>query len=403
MDKMKREFKNLFAMQIVNLRNQAKKSFELTLSSICLNSILTDFDATVVKYKIQVSEFFEDHVKEFMYPGEKWEYDLSYKEDMDKFAAEIRLVQINKTLEKEKELLELEMGHSIGACLDTPGKELWSLLRMNYASSLEKQLAHLDGVFKGMALSPEEKVEQNRIIREKAEAIIATKLNDYVNFLSLKMHKKFDEEFRYDSGHIPRIFKNAREIKDSFMKARNAALTLLDLFFINRSTDSRLDYVHLLLPNGVDEEISFSYPKVDSKYVIKKESECRRLYEEFVFQIESSYADAQKSMLLHTQQGSIPIWVWVLLLVLGYSHVKEYIFNPFVWVLLIAGFTLFFSSGNVYREKLREFLRGYPTAMLVISMVQEKLGFNLFEPEERKVEKPREVRKIVREPEPKEE
>ena len=45
------------------------------------------------------------------------------------------------------------------------------------------------------------------------------------------MHNKFDEEFRYSKGHIPRIFKSSKEIKIIFTKARNSSLQLINLFF----------------------------------------------------------------------------------------------------------------------------------------------------------------------------
>lgn len=377
-DKMKKDIKNLFIQQVGVIRGKSLKSFEMLLSSQTTKKILPNFDLTVEGIKKEVEGFFMEQVNDVQYPGEKWEYENQKQfliEEIDKFVQEVRKVQIERIIDKEKEDLETEISNSIAPFINNPNKQMWSDIRKCYFLALKDKDQLLKESFKGLKITDEEMKDFVQLLKDKADSFVFQKIQETSSLLALKMHRKFDEEFKYDSGHIPRVFNNAREIKEAFSKARNLALEYIDLFFLYRLSDSRLDDLHISIPQIDDANSSFKYPKIDSKFIIKNEQECKRLYEEFVYKIESSYSDAQRTMLLHTQNQTVPMYFWILLLVLGWNEITFFLFNPLYMAILIIVLTFLFT--NYQKGKVADLMKQYPTAAITIKMIQEKIGITL--------------------------
>lgn len=396
-DKMKKDVKSLFLQQVGVIRGKSLKSFEMLLSSQTSKKITPNFDSLVEEIKKQVDVFFMEQVLDVQYPGEKWEYENQKQfllEEIEKFTIEVRKTQIERIIDKEKEDLEIEISQSISSFLNNPNKQMWSDIRKCYYLALNDKEEHLKEAFKGLKITDEELKDFKQTLVDKADSFVFQKINETSSLLPLKMHRKFDEEFKYDAGHIPRVFNNAREIKDAFSKARNLSLEYIDLFFLYRLNDSRLDDLHITIPQIDDANSSFKFPKVDSKFVLKNEQECKRLYEEFVYKIESSYSDAQRTMLLHTQNQTVPMYFWILLLVLGWNELTFFLFNPLYLAILIIVLTISFT--HYQKGKVSQLMQQYPGAAFTIKMIQEKLGVNLidfntiFEKEEVKNQPPKE-------------
>src|SRR5690606_20486101 len=134
-------------------------------------------------------------------------------------------------------------------------------------------------------------------LNEHAEKTIKDKVVDAASFISLKLHKKFDEEFRYSQGHVPRVWNSGHDIKKFFKHARDSALEILDLLFLFRLKDPNLDAIHLGIPSIDDpDQAAFKFPSgLDPSLIIIDQTDCMRHYEAFVVKIETAYADAQRA------------------------------------------------------------------------------------------------------------
>jgi len=370
-DKMRKDMKNIFLQLLGNFMNNAKKSFEQLMLSITGNgqNILQNFEQVVSERKQTVIAWFDEHAQESMLPLEKWDYSSPRSlllSDIDAFIQEVRKVQILRITEKQMKSLEEKLSDPIARIFSNPTKALWAALRSLRASSIDACYQNIPEKFEyyGMKISEAEVVEQREKLTEKIDNVLDRKILDYTSILSLKMHKIFDESFRYGPGNIPRIWTDTRSIDDAFIKARSDALLLLDLLFLNRLRETELDEVHLRLPiplssgsnsQTTDGSNSFEYPLSTEAFDANKKScilldaeNCRRIYDEFVISIASAYSDAQHQQLLNTQRVSIPWWIYILLLALGWNELMTVLSSPMYLIIVLA---LFFLFGLKYLQR----------------------------------------------------
>jgi protein SEY1 len=388
-DQMKKEIKNLSIQQLNFLKEKMERKFEKELSNFTGNGkqIVVSFDENVSTLKDKEVELFKYESSEILFPGENWDAVIATQiagtlgEEIDHLISEARIVQIERILEKEKSKLEQDLTRDISELVNNPTKSLWEDIRKIYSSCVE--FDKLGESFLGLRLSKEEEMENESMLKNTVESIIHIKVSDSADFLSLKMHNRFDEEFRYTKGHVPRIWKDSKSIKIAFNNARNSSLELIDLFFLFR-LNKELDSVHIQLPSpSKDDEndaSTFRFPDVkDSTLILKNAKECKRLYEEFVVKIETTYSDAQRTMMLHAQKTHIPMWLYGLIVVLGWNEFVWIFTNPiYLIIFLVVGSLVGYSYA---KQSIEDYLRNEASVQtrLTAKLVLQSIPFKLFD------------------------
>jgi protein SEY1 len=399
-DQMKKEIKNLSIQQLNFLKEKMERKFEKELSNLTGNGkqIVVSFDENVKILKDKQVELFKYESSEILYPGENWDIVISSQisdtlsEEIDHLISEARNVQIERILEKEKTKLDQDLTRDISDLVNNPTKQLWEDIRKVYSSCI--QFDKLSESFQGLKLSKEEEMENEAMLKNTVETIIHTKVSDSADFLSLKMHNRFDEEFRYTKGHVPRIWKDSKSIKLAFNNARNSSLELIDLFFLFR-LNKELDSTHITLPSPSNEDendaTSFQFPEIkDSTLILKNSKECKRLYEEFVVKIETTYSDAQRTMMLHAQKTHIPMWLYGLIVVLGWNEFVWIFTNPiYLIIFLVVGSLVGYSYA---KQSIEDYLRNEASVQtrLTAKLILQSIPFKLFDLDDDEVKEEKE-------------
>jgi hypothetical protein len=196
-------------------------------------------------------------------------------------------------------------------------------------------------------------------LRGNARESLFNKIKDSASHLSLRMHKKFEDQFRYifficfmpnvcrfENG-LPRVFKKLQDITSKFQSARDYALQLLDLFFLFR-LDPALDDYHLDLDANA-EEGDFQFPQSSNpefeKNIILGEDACLRIFDNFTLKCQGSLKDAQANFLAQqARRTNLPMWIFPILLILGWNEIMYVLSRPLLLlVILLIGLILFWT------------------------------------------------------------
>ena len=333
---------------------------------------------------------------------EKNEIFKTLKEEIKIFIVEIRKIQIERILEKEKLKYEQIISKDISDLLNVPNKTLWKDIRNLFNLNLNKfKKEENEIIFKHLNLNKIENESNEIELKKSFEHLILSKINDSVDFLSLKMHNKFDEEFRYSKGHIPRIFKSSKEIKIIFTKARNTSLQLINLFFLNRLKNDEFDDIKIKFPSlklsenenenklkkdkiedqeEDEDDDTFKFPKIENEnLILKNEKECKRLYQDFIVKIGTAYSDAQRTFMLHTHKTQIPFAFWVIAFILGWNEMVWIVTHPlYLLIFLIFGSIVGY---NFLKPKIEEYIKYEisTSTRIAIKLFLDRLPYKLFD------------------------
>jgi len=153
------------------------------------------------------------------------------------------------------------------------------------------------------------------------------------NILS-KLRSTFEERFRYDENGVPRVWKPEDDIDAAFRKARDQTLELVPLYSRIQAQDSSLEFS---LPSDTDEaallstgEPIFDFP---STLIVFTESKQMDLIAKFRRESDAYYVEAKRSIVSSVAQ--VPMWIYVLLVVLGWNEAMAVLFNPLYFTMLL--------------------------------------------------------------------
>lgn len=143
------------------------------------------------------------------------------------------------------------------------------------------------------------------------------------NTFAMRITKKFSDAFRFDSRGVPRIFTPDEDIEALFVLAKQEAENLI----------GRLSAIKLggSLPKLAPSARAVS--KEDTDTVVFEEDMQVQLRNELRRQAEPIFMEAKRSQEAAKIQTKIPIWLFALLLLLGWNEILMVLRSP--WLLLL--------------------------------------------------------------------
>lgn len=356
--RMKTELLLLYNGQLDLIRTNALEFFQKLLSAATAKgSILTDFSAAVAQIKTKIEEFFTDGAKQSMYPGETWEYDQqldTLRSEIDRFVAQARKDQMNALLTQESKTVSDDINANMGALLNNPSIEMWNNVRESMAHIMKDVEEYMTQVLlDGFQVNQTELEDYMERLRNNARDLLFNKMKESATHLNLRMHKKFEDAFRFENG-LPRVFRKLEDITAKFQTAREHALKFLDLFFLFR-LDAALDDYHLDLDADVDQG-DFHYPQSSNpefeRNLLLSEDACMRIFDNFSLKCTGSLKDAQANYLAQqAKKTNLPLWIFPVLLVLGWNEIMYLLSSPLLLLLtIILGIFFFWTylRGELY-------------------------------------------------------
>jgi len=140
------------------------------------------------------------------------------------------------------------------------------------------------------------------------------------------MSKKFESKFNLDEKKLPRRWKPSDDISKIFMEARQEAESYIEKFSILR-LKPELDEVKYL-----DAE---STTTIDPAIVILTHEEASMIKDKFYKETDSSYLQAVRDQENVSSTAHIPMYVIILLIVLGFDEFMSVITNPLLLILIV--------------------------------------------------------------------
>lgn len=177
-------------------------------------------------------------------------------------------------------------------------------------------------------------------IRHNAWHLLNVTVHDYLKEDTITgiLRDRFERKFRYDENDSPRLWKNEEEIDQAFRIAREYAVEVLDVLSLARTSD-KVEIIAEFNEEDADED---EYYKDDVGIYhsrrfahILNELQKEKVLQQFRRQINITVLDSKRSIIKTTT--SIPLWIYILIAVLGWNEFMIIIRNPlFVTLALIS-------------------------------------------------------------------
>lgn len=196
--------------------------------------------------------------------------------------------------------------------------------------------------------------EENQKVYKKVRSNAWTNLYEFAhgylnedNVVSI-LRDRFENKFRYDEHDSPRLWRNEEEIDNAFRVAKEHALEVLNVLSLASNSDHVEIVPDVPLSSGLDdEELEGEYEDEEGIYHEKgfahilTASQRERAVQKFKRQANTTVIEAKRSIIRTTTH--IPLYVYALLVVLGWNEFMIVIRNPlFVTLLVILSVTAYF-------------------------------------------------------------
>lgn len=158
------------------------------------------------------------------------------------------------------------------------------------------------------------------------------------------LRDRFESKFRYDDNDSPRLWKNEEEIDQAFRIAKEHALEVLGVLSLASTSDNVEVVANFDAADDVEDEFYQDdmgiYHSRRFAHILN-EVQKEKVLQQFRRQINVTVLDSKRSIIKTT--NSIPIWIYIIIVVLGWNEFMIVIRNPlFVTLTLILGAGFYF-------------------------------------------------------------
>jgi hypothetical protein len=343
-----------------------KKSFQDLLDTI-------SFD-TLEKFKSESSNYKLDEEDNEIF-NETYRAEVKYLEGkLNDFINNLKRKESNVLVNKLGKKFQLKFKDYVIEELTQPTLESWDNIAFESKEIINRLLKpfKLDNYYDfkiGLNATANEslhsKIEKN--IWDKFDSVIHDFVND--DSVSRILRNNFEDSFKFDATGLPLIWKDFNQLDSQFNTAKNTTLKLLPIlssmklsngkviqkpkFNIVDDIDSEDDYdsdsdqdENESSDNETENDNKNSLSVKNKKFatLLTKKQQAKVL-QRFKRETDAVYFEAKRSMVAN--KTSIPTYIYILIIILGWNEFMIVLKNPFLFILtimLITGFYLSYSS-----------------------------------------------------------
>ncbi|QLG74376.1 hypothetical protein HG535_0G02590 [Zygotorulaspora mrakii] len=301
-----------------------------------------------------VSVSIKDEFKDALDDFGKNELLASSEEFMEQFdellAEEIKRLsdeEIKSIITKAYKNVTLVIKEDTIRLLSDPEKDVWDCILKKFEQTIKDALKKyaagsgdsLTYDFQ-VGLSEEENNAVYRKIRHNSWHLLNVTVHDYLKEDTVVgiLRERFEKKFRYDDNDSPKLWKNEEEIDQAFRLAREYATEVLNVLSLATTSDN----VEIVAEFDEEDDDEDEYYKDDVGIYhsrrfahILNELQKEKILQHFRRQINITVLDSKRSIIKTTT--SIPVWIYILIVVLGWNEFMIVIRNPlFVTLALIS-------------------------------------------------------------------
>ncbi|WWD17114.1 protein SEY1 [Kwoniella shandongensis] len=297
-----------------------------------------DFGKVVEEGKVASRTRFLDAAKEVKIDGTDWEYEhelASLEDDLRLIADRCRADETKKMVNTIERTVKRQLLEPVEVALSQPSPTMWDKVLETYKDVSESGEDAYLAKAKSYNCTEEENTAALTALRARIWLSLRKKLEEQTSDATIlaTLRSNFEERFRYDDAGVPRVWKPADDIEAAFRKSKDDTLALLPLFAeITPSSPS-------LLPALPSPEASFDLESdptpfdPSTAFVLLSPTKLLSLETRFKREADAAYVEAKRSMVSSVAQ--IPLWMYGVLVVLGWNEAMAVLFNPLYFAMLL--------------------------------------------------------------------
>ncbi|KIJ49596.1 hypothetical protein M422DRAFT_161141 [Sphaerobolus stellatus SS14] len=275
-------------------------------------------------------------VKEEDESEEEWswrEEEELLKAEVEAVATQMRSDETKKMVNQIERNFKRSISEPVEVYLSEAKPDMWDKVLASFRDTLAKaELAYLAKA-QSFNCTEEENSLALSTLRRRAWLALKAKVDEQTadNTLIGKLRGHFEDRFRYDDAGVPRVWKPDDDIDSAFRKARDETLDMVPLYTRIAPKDGSLVFSLPSEPASAlsgEEEFDF-----ESTLQVLAPTKAIELTSRFRREADAFYVEAKRSMVSSIAQ--IPLWMYGVLVVLGWNEAMAVLFNPLYFVMLI--------------------------------------------------------------------
>ncbi|KAK7746841.1 Dynamin-like GTPase that mediates homotypic ER fusion [Cytospora paraplurivora] len=378
-----------------------------------------EFAEIVEKQKKKALDIFRKEAESLAIEGVPWtnfeSQNSLFAKELDEVGARLRKEEMRRLATRVERWVRSRLSDAVGLEFNKIGsgrggsgapedgekpaaeKDLWDRIWTVFVSVVSEAQDRFKDRAKNLEAAGDEVEIGLWRLRRKSWVALREKIEEEVmegNIL-LKLRENFEDKFRYDEAGVPRIWRPSDDIEGIYTRARESTLALIPLLSRFRLAETYAppelpafignqppgvepsDEEDLSPIGGVDEEEGKS---LEEEMTVLSEGKRQDLVIRFKKTADGVYVEAKRSALGGITQ--IPLYFYVILLILGWNEIWIVLRNPVLFILLclFAGGTYIAYNLNLLgpmyqmanaasnqavdigKQKLRDFLEHNETA-----------------------------------------
>lgn len=365
--KINKQFDISIKDHLMRLTDVLTKELQDDINNAALNKKMS-FINNLMKSIDTATEIYSETLREFNENGlltsleEKKE---TFDQLMNEKSVELKANELKSIISRLKKSITFDLKDEVISLLSNPSPDVWDKILTKFENILTKNLdkyrikktvpAILAETNGELSDSKEDRIEEEsgepsydfevgltqeennatvRKIRFNAWLSLSSAVHDYLKPDTVVgvLRDIFENSFRYDENDSPILWNNEEEIDESFKLAKQKALEVLDILCIAKTSEN------IEVVPDVDIENEEEYEDENGIYHMTRfshilnELEKEKVLKQFKRQINITVIDSKRSIMRMTTH--IPVWIYVLIVVLGWNEFMMVIRNPFYVTML---------------------------------------------------------------------
>ncbi|KAF9264058.1 root hair defective 3 GTP-binding protein [Marasmius fiardii PR-910] len=303
-----------------------------------------DFAEVVRKARTECEKRFTEGAKEVVVDPESaqwsWEDELELlKEEVKSVGDQCRKDETKKMINAIERNFKRQISEPVEIALHKAAPNMWDTVLTTFKGTLEKTESSYLSKARSFNSTEEENTLALATLRRRAWQALRAKIDEQTAEAVIlgKLRGHFEERFRYDEHGVPRVWQPGDDIDGAFKKAKDDTLDLIPLYAKIKPVNSSLEYT---LPDdaiaasadsngtGTSEEYDFT-----ASLTILSETKTLDITNKFRKDADAYYVEAKRSTV--SSIAHIPLWMYGVLVVLGWNEAMMLLFNPIYFVMLV--------------------------------------------------------------------
>lgn len=305
------------------------------------------FNDNLLKVSAEISKSFNDYLTDFkekdlIDDASTTELTTKFNKFLTKKQNELRDARVKAIISQFKKNMTFAIKDNVISLLANPTVDVWDKVMTFFNSRMDELLGRYSTVNEnGERLSDFEvgfTPELNNTIYTRLRYIAWSVLNNTVHGYLKEdtvvgiLRDKFENSFRYDENDTPILWKDEQQIDNSFKVARSEALEIFDMLCIARKSDGS-EIIPDVNIDDVEVEDDMGIYHLERFAHIINEIQKEKISRQFKKQLNMCVIDAKRSIITTTTH--IPIWIYALIVVLGWNEFMMVLRNPLLVTLVL--------------------------------------------------------------------